>query len=152
MLLESPLTHQKILTVDVKERSNFSWVSASLRAVCRLLIWSSFAGSREFLSTTDSANNWLLSPARWNPKSGAASLDQARVFSKAVALYTADACIRSGKDILHTRYLLALKLQQKIQNIVIIPNAFLDGLQRWKFWKSIAFRFKPSAVLMIINR
>lgn len=109
MLLESPLTHQKILTVDVKERSNFSWVSASLRAVCRLLIWSSFAGSREFLSTTDSANNWLLSPAR--SKSGAASLVEARVFSKAVALYTADACIRSGKDILHARYLLALKLK-----------------------------------------
>lgn len=42
MLLESLLTHQKILTVDVKERSNFSWVPASLRAVCRLLIWSSF--------------------------------------------------------------------------------------------------------------
>lgn len=146
MLLESPLKHQKILTVDVKERSNFSWVSASLRAVCRLLIWSSFC--RQLGIPQHHGQRQQLASEPSSVEIRAAPLDQARAFSKqshfiqwmhalggGKAFYVQDTYLHWDYDFFFFSFL-----------IVIILNAFSHGLQRWKFWKSLAFRLKPSAV------
>lgn len=128
MLVESPLTHQKILTVDAKERSNFSWVSAALRAVCGLLIWSSFCrqpgipqhhGQRQLASEPISVE---IPSCFFRP-------DQCSLSSRTLC----SCCIRQEGERHFTCEILiyiTITIKSKKQNIVIMFNALLNGLRK----------------------